>query len=123
MQGICGPAHSLLKCLAPLLNWERMWCVCVCVRALCANSWHHVSTAEERTELISSVQVACQFGMEESLQDIVTASRLRWLGHLGRMDDHRLPKKILFGWLPQRCPAHGTRVRWRDPCQKRFENV
>ncbi len=34
------------------------------------------------------------------------------------MDDHRLPKKILFGWLPQRCPAHGTRMRWRDRVRK-----
>ncbi len=26
--------------------------------------------------------------------------------------------KILFGWLPQRCPAHGTRMRWRDRVRK-----
>ncbi len=56
-----------------------------------------ITSAQQRTELISSVQVACQFGMEESLEDIVIARRLRWLGHLARMDDHRLPKKILFG--------------------------
>ncbi len=49
-----------------------------------------------------------------SLEDIVIARQLRWLGHLARMDDHRLAKKILFGWLPQRCPAHGTRMRWRE---------
>ncbi len=30
-----------------------------------------ITSAQQRTELISSVQVACQFGMEESLEDIV----------------------------------------------------
>ncbi len=77
-----------------------------------------ITSAQQRTELISSVQVAYQFGMEESLEDIVIARRLRWLGHLARMDDHRLPKKKLFGWLPQRRPAHGTRMRWRDCVRK-----
>ncbi len=77
-----------------------------------------ITSAQQRTELISSVQVACQFGMEESLEDIVIARRLRWLGHLARMDDHRLPKKILSGWLPQHHPAHGTRMRWRDRVRK-----
>ncbi len=42
----------------------------------------------------------------------------RWLGPLARMDDRRLPKKILFGWLSQRRPAHGTRMRWRDCARK-----
>ena len=30
------------------------------------------------------------------------------------MDDSSLPKKILFGWLPQCRPQHGTKLRWRD---------
>ena len=40
------------------------------------------------------------------------------------MDDHRLPKKILFGWLPKCHPAHGTKIRWRDQAKrdlKKFE--
>ena len=69
-------------------------------------------------EHISSVQIAKQFGMEESLEDLIVARRLRWLGHVARMEDHRLPKKILFGWLPQCHPAHGTKMRWRDRVRK-----
>ena len=34
------------------------------------------------------------------------------------MNDFRLPKRILFGWLPQRRPAHGTKQRWRDKVRK-----
>ena len=67
---------------------------------------------------ISTIQVAKRFGMKESLEDIIAARRLRWLGHMARMDDHRLPKKVLFGWLPQRWPAHETNIRWRDCVRK-----
>ena len=40
--------------------------------------------------------------------------RIEWLGHLARMSNARLPKKMLFGWLPKTCPASGPRRRWRD---------
>ena len=25
---------------------------------------------------------------------------LRWVGHIVRMEQHRLPRKLLFGWVP-----------------------
>ena len=80
----------------------------------CLRSILGITKERQRTGHISSVQVGSQFGMEESLEDTITARRLRWLGHLARMDDSRIPKKILFGWLPQCRPAHGTKLRWRD---------
>ena len=49
--------------------------------------------------------------------------RLRWLGHFARMDDHRLPMNILFGWLPKRRPVHGTKIRWRDQVKEIFKEV
>ena len=77
-----------------------------------------ITSAQQRIEHISSVQVASKFGMEESLDDLIVERRLRWLGHVARMEDHRLPKKVLFGWLPQRRPANGTKMRWRDRVRK-----
>ena len=61
--------------------------------------------------------------MEESLEDFVASRRLRWLGHVARMEDDRLPKKILFGWLPQKRPAHGAKMRWRDKVRKDLKNL
>ncbi len=84
-----------------------------CLRAILG-----ITTAQQRMGRISSVQVSQMFGMEESIEDLVSARRLRWLGHLARMDDDRLPKKVLFGWLPQRRPPHGTKLRWKDRVRK-----
>ena len=56
--------------------------------------------------------------MKEVIEDVVVAKRLRWEGHVAHMDDCHLPKRLLFGWLPQRRPAHGTKQRWRDKVRK-----
>ena len=56
--------------------------------------------------------------MDEALGDLISAKRLCWLGHVSRMKDTRLPKKLLFGWLQKRRPAHGTKMRWRDKVRK-----
>ena len=77
-----------------------------------------ITAAQQRNEHLSSVQIAKQFGMEESLGDLIAARRLRWLGHVARMDEERVPKKMLFGRLPQQRPAHGTKMRWRDRVRK-----
>ena len=34
--------------------------------------------------------------MPETLEDIISSRRLRWLGHLARITDERIPKNILF---------------------------
>ena len=39
--------------------------------------------------------------MRESIGNLLTLARLRWLGHVASMSDDRMPKRILFGWLPQ----------------------
>ncbi len=62
----------------------------------CLRGILNITTAQQRMEHLSSVQVARHFGMTESLEDMVTGRRLRWLGHVSRMEDSRAPKKLLF---------------------------
>ena len=34
------------------------------------------------------------------INHIISQARLRWLGHLARMENHRLPKQMLFAFIP-----------------------
>ena len=53
------------------------------------------------------------------MEDMIVLRRLRWLGHLARMDDHRLPENILFGWLSKR----RDKDKMAGPCKERFKEV
>ena len=56
--------------------------------------------------------------MDEALEDVVIARRLRWLAHVARMQEDRIPKRLLFGWLSHRKPMHGCKLKWRDRVRK-----
>ena len=49
-----------------------------------------------------------------SIEAMILKSRLRWVGHVIRMEDNRLPKQLMFGEL-----ASGKRKRGRP--LKRFK--
>ena len=66
-----------------------------------------ITKAQQCTGRITSAEVRRRFGVEEMLEDVVAAKRLRWAGHVARMEDCRLPKRLMFGWLHQKRPAHG----------------
>ena len=63
-------------------------------------------------EHLTTVELAGRFGMVEIIDDLLTQYRLRWLGHVAQMPDTRHSKQLLFGWLHQKCPAHGVKLRW-----------
>ena len=74
-------------------------------------------------ERITSAHLASTFGMQQLISDCVMEQRLRWLGHLGRMGNDRLPKKVLFGELRGKRPCHGTKRRWRDVVRSDMEAI
>ena len=58
--------------------------------------------------------LARRFGMDWSIVDFIMDRRLQWLGHLGRMEEDRLPKRVLFGELRKKRACHGPKKRWRN---------
>ena len=63
------------------------------------------------------------FGMQESISDLIMDQQLRWLGHVGRMDKERLPKRMLFGELRKKRSCHGVKKRWRDVARANVEAI
>ena len=64
---------------------------------------------------VPNTEVLSQAGIP-SLVSLIAKRRLRWLGHVQRMNHHRLPRQILFGEL-----ANGTRSRGRP--KLRFKDI
>ena len=82
-----------------------------------------ISNRQQWSERITMAEVRRRWGDEETVSEKVQKRRLEWLGHLARMPDHRLPKVMLFSWLPQPRPRCGPRKRWRDVVRKDLRNV
>ncbi|XP_065182209.1 uncharacterized protein LOC135812918 [Sycon ciliatum] len=80
-----------------------------CVRTILS-----VTRDQQWQEHLSSEDLAKPGGMPASLEEAIRANHLRWLGHLARMDDTRLPKQILFAEGTNKRPRHGPKRRWRD---------
>ncbi|KAL0197530.1 hypothetical protein M9458_006070, partial [Cirrhinus mrigala] len=80
-----------------------------CLRRLLSITWQ---------DHITNRAILSQAAMP-SMFTILTQRRLRWLGHLCRMDDGRIPKDVLYGEL-----ATGTRptgrpiLRYKDACKR-----
>ena len=80
-----------------------------CLRGIFA-----ITRFQQRTERISSSQVREMFRMREMVGEIEMLNRMRWLGYIARMPEHRIPKQILFGQLPKARSFHGVKMRWKD---------
>ena len=80
----------------------------------CLRTLLGILRALQISQHISNEEVRSRVGLSVSLADMISCRRLHWLGHVARMNDNRLPKQLLFGWLPQCRPPHGVKLRWRD---------
>ena len=80
-----------------------------CVRTILG-----VNRFEHWQERLTTQVLAENFGMHWTIPDIIMEQRLKWLGHVGRMNEERLPKKLMFGELRKTRPCHGTRKMERS---------
>ncbi|XP_065195667.1 uncharacterized protein LOC135827071 [Sycon ciliatum] len=89
-----------------------------CVRAIVSISRH-----QKWDDRVTSSTLAKTLGIDSDIGDIIRERRLRWLGHIGRMDDDRLPKCTLFGELSATRPQHGPSRRWWDVAVDDFNRI
>ena len=51
----------------------------------------------------------------QSMHTVLNLAQLRWTGHVIRMPDGRLPKKVLYGELQEGKPSQcGQKKRFKD---------
>ena len=76
-----------------------------CLRKLLGIKWQ---------DMVPDTEVFSRAGLP-SIFTILMQSQLRWAGHVARMPDQRLPKKLLFGELEQgKRSAGGPKKRFKD---------
>lgn len=89
----------------------------------CVRSIVGVTRYQQWKQRISTRRVTSAFGMQETISDLIMDQQLRWLGHVGRMEEERLPKRVLFGELRKKRPCHGVKRRWRDVARSNVEAI
>ena len=79
-----------------------------CLRKILGITWQDRVT---NTEVLKRAALS-------SMPTILCKRRLRWLGHVKRMDDNRIPKQLLHGELAQGCRQRGRpKLRFKDTCK------
>lgn len=80
-----------------------------CLRRLLQISWQ---------DKVTNAEVYERAGIP-SLQALLSKRRLRWLGHVVRMDTGRIPKDILYGELCEGTrPTGRPQLRFKDTCKR-----
>ena len=97
--------------LSVLLYGAEAWTTTFTCRArlekfqmMCLRKITHVSRWQQEQWHMSNDVLRDWLGTP-TIKQMVTPARLRWLGHVARMPDHRLPKQMMFAFLP---PSIGT---------------
>ena len=73
------------------------------------------------SDLVSNVEVLRRANME-SVEATLAATQLRWLGHVARMDESRIPKKILYGELAVgKRRRGGQKLRYKDVAKRHLK--
>ena len=67
----------------------------------CLRSILSISTAEQRTEHISSLQIGQRTGIEVLLEDLGISKETLLVRSFSLYGIRPTPKEITFGWLPQ----------------------
>ena len=80
-----------------------------CLKKILGIKWQDRKTNVEILQLAETT----------SIHSILCNRRLRWLGHVQRMEDQRLPKQLLYGELKTGSRKRGRpKMRYKDNCKR-----
>ena len=65
-----------------------------------------------------SRRVRERIGLQQLMEEMIMERQMQWLGHLARMEDHRMPIQALFRQLRKTRPFHGVKMRWKDRAKR-----
>lgn len=98
-----------------------------------SETWNLTAAEMKRLESFHNRCQRCMFGIsrlthftnfdlrkltgQKTIESTIMTNRLRWLGHVMRMSEERMPKRMLFARLQTTRPAGGTKQRWKDCVQ------
>ena len=92
-----------------LLSSTFLWC---CL--LCCTRWQ---------DRVPNTEVLDRAGLL-SMPALLSHRRVRWLGHVHRMDPHRLPREILYGELRDGARRVGRpQLQFKDVCKRDMKGV
>ena len=79
-----------------------------CLHKILSITWEDKKT---NTEVLKTANL-------QTIPTILCKRRLRWLGHVTRMDDSRIPKQFLYGQMAEGSRARGRpKLRFKDKCK------
>ncbi|KAI8509306.1 hypothetical protein Bbelb_131540 [Branchiostoma belcheri] len=136
--------HELLPILAdrsiPFINRGHVFNSCVRSVMLYGSETWAVSTEDLRrldrcdnamirwicssrlADRVSSDQLRCRLGVS-SLREILRYNRLRWYGHVQRMDPQNWPRKVMTMPVEGRNPRGRPKKRWIDSIREDVKNL
>ena len=73
------------------------------------------------SDYVSNVEVLRRAGLD-SIEAVIATTQLRWTGHVIRMADDRIPKKLLYGELEQgKRKVGGQKLRYKDVIKRHLK--
>ena len=75
-----------------------------------------------RRDKVRNVDIRERTGFPK-LQDKIETSKLKWYGHMMRMEEYRVPKRIFMEKIPGRRPRGRPRKRWIDTVKESIEKT
>jgi len=77
--------------------------------------------SEEHGWSVAERQVRVRTGIVKKLEDRIDSCSLRWFGHMVRMDEGRLVKKVLKSEASGRRPRGRPKFGWMDGVKQALE--